>query len=79
MTYNGVHPITLVKKSLVILATNSEPSSEEISVGTPKMTKIRRTTLHSPFAPELLVPTLISCSVQPDSLSAATKFYDPLE
>ena len=50
-----------LKKSLVTFAENSGPTSDDISTGTAKVTKVQRKVLHSPFEPESLVPNLILC------------------
>ena len=58
MIYDGVYPI-VSEKSFVTFAENSGPPSEDISTGTPKVTKIRRKALHSPFETESFIPNLI--------------------
>ena len=79
MTYDGVHPIVF-KKSLVTFAENSGSPSEDIYTETPKVTKLLRKALYIAFEPESFVFKLIHCCPdQPESLSAATKFYNPLK
>ena len=62
------------RKFLVTFAENSVTPFDDISTGTPKVTKIRRKALHSSFELDSFVPNFIlCCSVQPESLYVATK------